>query len=129
MAAAEVPLTIDVDGTAVSGVYARPDHPAATLVVAHGAGAGMEHPFLRGFTTALNDAGEKVPAAFATKVVRDHRLDPGASLVRTYDLPAGVATIEARVELRLVPPPLAAKIGIEDTKEAEPRVVLTATGG
>ncbi|WP_445154496.1 alpha/beta hydrolase family protein [Arthrobacter sp. Hor0625] len=57
MAAAEQPLSIDVEGTAVSGVYCRPDSPAATLVVAHGAGAGMEHPFLRGFTTALNDDG------------------------------------------------------------------------
>ena len=41
----------------VSGVYARPEQPFATLVVAHGAGAGMEHPFLRGFTQALNDHG------------------------------------------------------------------------
>ena len=57
MAAAEQPLSIDVEGTAVSGVYCRPDNPVATLVVAHGAGAGMEHPFLRGFTGALNDVG------------------------------------------------------------------------
>ncbi|MGO4121739.1 alpha/beta hydrolase family protein [Arthrobacter sp. YAF16] len=57
MAAAELALTIDVDGTAVSGIYARPPRPAATLVVAHGAGAGMEHPFLRGFTATLNDDG------------------------------------------------------------------------
>ena len=54
---AELPLTIDADGTEVSGVYARPASPAATLVVAHGSGAGIEHPFLRGFTAALNDAG------------------------------------------------------------------------
>ncbi|KRE78650.1 alpha/beta family hydrolase [Arthrobacter sp. Soil763] len=57
MAAAELPLAIDVGETAVSGVYARPAHPIATLVVAHGAGAGMEHPFMRGFTAALNDDG------------------------------------------------------------------------
>ena len=32
--------------------------PATTLgVVAHGAGTGMEHPFLTGFTGALNDGG------------------------------------------------------------------------
>ncbi|MFP5368163.1 MAG: alpha/beta family hydrolase [Actinomycetes bacterium] len=41
----------------VSGVYARPGNPSATVVVAHGAGAGMEHPFLRGFTDALNSRG------------------------------------------------------------------------
>ncbi len=40
-----------------SALYAGPDSPFATLVVAHGAGAGMEHPFLRGFTDALNDDG------------------------------------------------------------------------
>jgi predicted alpha/beta-hydrolase family hydrolase len=57
MAAAEVPLAIDVDGTVVSGVYARPASPSATIVVAHGAGTGMEHPFLCGFTAALNDRG------------------------------------------------------------------------
>lgn len=57
MAAAELPLSIDVGDTVVSAVYARPADARATLVVAHGAGAGMEHPFLRGFTGALNDAG------------------------------------------------------------------------
>jgi predicted alpha/beta-hydrolase family hydrolase len=46
-------ITIAVDGTPVSGAYARPDNPFATLVVAHGAGAGMEHPFLSGFARAL----------------------------------------------------------------------------
>ncbi|MDQ0576762.1 alpha/beta hydrolase family protein [Agromyces albus] len=50
-------ITIDVDGTPVSGVYARPADSAATIVVAHGAGAGMEHPFMAGFTRALNDDG------------------------------------------------------------------------
>ena len=57
MAAAELPISIDVGDTVVSAVYARPADTRATLVVAHGAGAGMEHPFLRGFTEALNDAG------------------------------------------------------------------------
>lgn len=41
----------------VSAAYDRPSAPAATLVVAHGAGAGMEHPFLTGFTGALNALG------------------------------------------------------------------------
>ena len=57
MSALEEPITIDVDGTPVSGVYARPQGASATIVVAHGAGAGMEHPFLTGFTRALNDDG------------------------------------------------------------------------
>ena len=41
----------------MSGVYARPADPGATIVVAHGAGSGMDHPFLVGFTRAMNDAG------------------------------------------------------------------------
>lgn len=57
MPAVEKNLTVDVNGTAVPAAYARPDSPWATLVVAHGAGAGMEHPFLRGFTGALNGLG------------------------------------------------------------------------
>lgn len=57
MPALEKNLSVDVNGTAVPAAYARPDSPWATLVVAHGAGAGMEHPFLRGFTDALNGLG------------------------------------------------------------------------
>jgi predicted alpha/beta-hydrolase family hydrolase len=57
MPAPEVPLTITVGDVTVTAAYARPDNPSATLVVAHGAGAGMEHPFLTGFTAALNGLG------------------------------------------------------------------------
>ncbi|GAA4032033.1 alpha/beta hydrolase [Arthrobacter methylotrophus] len=66
MDAAETRITIntintedteDTEGTQVSGIYARPDKPFATLVLAHGAGAGMEHPFLEGLARALNDDG------------------------------------------------------------------------
>ncbi|MET1089545.1 MAG: alpha/beta fold hydrolase [Arthrobacter sp.] len=57
MTVSESALTIAVGDVGVSAAYARPEHPFATLVVAHGAGAGMEHPFLRGFTNALNDDG------------------------------------------------------------------------
>lgn len=53
----ETPVTISVGDIQVSGLYARPDNPFATLVLAHGAGAGMEHPFMGGFTQALNDDG------------------------------------------------------------------------
>ena len=53
----EQPVTIAVGESTVSGVYARPEKPSATLVVAHGAGAGMEHPFLAGFTRTVNELG------------------------------------------------------------------------
>lgn len=57
MTAAESTLTITVGDAGVSALYARPERPFATLVLAHGAGAGMEHPFMSGFTHALNDDG------------------------------------------------------------------------
>lgn len=41
----------------VSGLSIRPSKPLATMVVAHGAGAGMEHPFLQGFSEAMADEG------------------------------------------------------------------------
>lgn len=54
MSAPEERLTIG-GPSPVSGVYARPADATATIVVAHGAGAGMDHPFLVGFTRAMND--------------------------------------------------------------------------
>lgn len=57
MTTAEQSITIDIDGVTVSAVYARPSGAAATIVVAHGAGAGMEHPFMSGFTRALDADG------------------------------------------------------------------------
>ncbi|HRO30063.1 alpha/beta family hydrolase [Citricoccus sp.] len=50
-------LSIPAGEETVTAAYARPCSPTATVVVAHGAGAGMDHPFLTGFTGALNDAG------------------------------------------------------------------------
>ena len=54
MPTVESPVSLVVGDATVSAVYARPDHVFATLVVAHGAGTGMDHPFLAGFTRALN---------------------------------------------------------------------------
>jgi predicted alpha/beta-hydrolase family hydrolase len=53
----EATISIDVDATPISGVYSRPADAAATIVVAHGAGAGLEHPFMSGFTRAMHDEG------------------------------------------------------------------------
>jgi uncharacterized protein len=41
----------------VPAVLRRPDGATATLVVAHGAGAGKDHPFLTGFCRAIGDLG------------------------------------------------------------------------
>jgi predicted alpha/beta-hydrolase family hydrolase len=50
-------IRIEVGDGTVSGAFARPADPFATLVVAPGAGSGFDHPFLAGFTRALNAAG------------------------------------------------------------------------
>ena len=55
MSVPEERVTIAGGPSRVSGVYARPADPIATIVVAHGAGAGMDHPFMVGFTRAMND--------------------------------------------------------------------------
>jgi len=57
MPASDEQLTVAVGDASFSAAYARPTEPTATVVVAHGAGAGMEHPFLHGFTYALNSLG------------------------------------------------------------------------
>ncbi len=49
----EVRGTLDVGGRAVSVAWVEPAGPSPVLVVAHGAGAGMDHPFLVGFCRAL----------------------------------------------------------------------------
>lgn len=41
----------------VSAAYERPDTPWATIVIAHGAGAGYRHPFLLGFARAMRAQG------------------------------------------------------------------------
>ncbi|HKY90179.1 MAG TPA: alpha/beta family hydrolase [Nevskiaceae bacterium] len=41
------PVTVDIDGTrSVSGLLREVEQPQALLVLAHGAGAGMGHPFM-----------------------------------------------------------------------------------
>ena len=59
MSVDEHPLSIDVGGDlgTVSAVLARPADASATVIVAHGAGAGKDHPFLTGFCRALADHG------------------------------------------------------------------------
>jgi predicted alpha/beta-hydrolase family hydrolase len=57
MATTEERLRIPVGDGSVSGAYAGPDDATATIAIAHGAGAGMDHPFLVGFAEAMNDEG------------------------------------------------------------------------
>jgi predicted alpha/beta-hydrolase family hydrolase len=56
--AAPQPLTIAIDrATSVSGLLTRPPHARACFVFAHGAGAGMAHPFMAKVATGLGERG------------------------------------------------------------------------
>ena len=56
MATPETRAEISVGAGTVSTVRIAPKGAVATLVVAHGAGAGMDHPFLAGFCRAMGEA-------------------------------------------------------------------------
>jgi hypothetical protein len=57
MIAPEVRGDLGESRSAVSAVWIAPKDPIAWLVVAHGAGAGMDHPFLAGFCRAMAEHG------------------------------------------------------------------------
>lgn len=56
MTTLEERIDIDTGHGMVGGAMAWPDGPRAVVVVAHGAGQGMDAPILTGFTASLNDA-------------------------------------------------------------------------
>ena len=56
--AASREIRIDLpDGDEISALFDRPASPRSLLVLAHGAGAGMAHPFLEALSGELNSAG------------------------------------------------------------------------
>jgi uncharacterized protein len=57
MAASEVRGQIEIATGSVGTIWIEPPALVASLVVGHGAGAGMEHPLLAGFCDAIADAG------------------------------------------------------------------------
>jgi predicted alpha/beta-hydrolase family hydrolase len=57
MGAPEARGELEVAGATVDTAWIAPSGAAATLVLAHGAGAGMDHPFMAGFARAMADAG------------------------------------------------------------------------
>lgn len=50
-------LKLDVQGTAVSALALAPAEPWACFVMAHGAGAGMDHPFMDAMAQGLAERG------------------------------------------------------------------------
>jgi uncharacterized protein len=58
MSASAEPLTIEVDATQrVSGLLVAPPGARTCYVLAHGAGAGMAHPFMASIATGLGERG------------------------------------------------------------------------
>ncbi|MGH2591250.1 MAG: alpha/beta hydrolase family protein, partial [Actinomycetota bacterium] len=57
MASPEVRAELEMPGASVRTAWIRPRTPVATLILAHGAGAGMDHPFLAGFCRAMGEEG------------------------------------------------------------------------
>jgi predicted alpha/beta-hydrolase family hydrolase len=53
----EVPSELDLPSGTVSTAWVAPAEPVATLVLGHGAGAGMDHPFMAGFSRAISGEG------------------------------------------------------------------------
>jgi len=56
MSAARVTIEVEKAQT-VSGLLLVPEHPFACYVLAHGAGAGMTHPFMNAVAEGLNQRG------------------------------------------------------------------------
>lgn len=57
---AEKPFTFEAAGRCVSGLWAEVAQPVAVAAIAHGAGAGMTHPFMAGVSNGLVSAGVSV---------------------------------------------------------------------
>ena len=55
MVTPEVRREIDTGSVPVSAAWISPGGAVATLVLAHGAGAGMDHPFMAGFARAIGE--------------------------------------------------------------------------
>ena len=76
------PRTIRLpDKTTVSALWLKPPAAKACLVLAHGAGAGMRHPFLAAMARGLADRGVATwRYEFPYMLARARRIDPPAVL-------------------------------------------------
>jgi uncharacterized protein len=54
------PFRVEVPGVSVSGLWTEATRPRAVAAIAHGAGAGMNHPFMTGVAEGLESDGVSV---------------------------------------------------------------------
>ena len=97
MASPEARSRLDVANATVETAWIRPSKPIATLVLAHGAGAGMDHPFMAGFCRAIADAKVATMRFNFPYVERGRRSpDPERVLRETWLAAFDAATTGAR---------------------------------
>lgn len=78
------------------------------------------------FNKVYKDAeGKPTLAPYATELARDTRLKPDEMRKVTFTASQGVTRAEVRVGMRLLPPPLAKKLGITTDPLADIRPVMT----
>src|SRR5262249_22419344 len=87
------PVTITVDdGLDVSGLLQSPPKPRACYVMAHGAGAGMTHPFMASVAAGLAERGiATLRYQFPYMEKRSKRPDPPKLAHRTVRAAVGEA--------------------------------------
>ena len=73
----------------------------------------------------VDEQGQPTLAPWAAALKRDTRLSPGETRTLQYAVPESVQRVSVTLALRLLPPPLAQKLGIAGTLETEPRPMAT----
>jgi predicted alpha/beta-hydrolase family hydrolase len=80
-----ISVALPTGATDVSGLWSEASESVATIVLAHGAGAGMTHPFLDGLSVALSDARLSVLRFVFPYVEAGRRMPgPAAHAVATW---------------------------------------------
>lgn len=73
----------------------------------------------------VDASGKPTLAPWAAKLASDTRLKPDEQRVLRVSVPAVVVTVEVALAMRLLPPPLAVRIGLKEAPENQPRVIQT----
>lgn len=82
---ADVEVELPSGATSIPLLWDRASEPVAVMVLAHGAGAGPEHPFLAGFAAAMRAAGVSVVRFPFPYLVAGRRLPgPAAHATATW---------------------------------------------
>src|SRR6266566_8489685 len=83
-ASVELPIAVAERADGVSGLWLRPDGARLLYVLAHGAGAGMRHPFLESIAQGLAERSiATLRYQFAYMERRSRRPDPPAVAAAT----------------------------------------------